>query len=179
MFSCPVFQTRKTILFAQCTLTCFRMPKFQKKNSAAPPRWISPYIKPGSRRFLSWDKSRGLNFAFEVGPFCVFSLVTLQNRSFEHLATISGRLSFTRLLIFLAQNALSCSNLINFTQQQPFQADISCFWNTFLQKHIENHRKKTLNEKFNPLHLSQLKNLLDPGLIQGKIQRGGAALFFF
>ena len=61
---------------------------------------ISPYIKPGSKRFLSWDKCRGLNFALEVGPFCVVSLVTLQNRSFEHLATISARLSFTTLGFF-------------------------------------------------------------------------------
>ena len=88
------------------TLTCFRMPKYQKINSAAPPRWISPYIKPGSKRFLSWDKCRGLNFALEVGPFCVVSLVTLQNRSFEQLATISARLSFTRLLDFLGSKCL-------------------------------------------------------------------------
>ena len=35
-----------------------------------------------------------------------------------------------------------------------------------------------MNDKFNPLHLSQLKNMLDPGLIYGEIQRRGAALFF-
>ena len=42
----------------------------------------------------------------EVGPFCVVSLVTLQNRSFEHLATISERLSLTRLLVFLGSKRL-------------------------------------------------------------------------
>ena len=42
----------------------------------------------------------------EVGPFCVVSLVTLQNRSFEQLATISARLSFTRLLFFLGSKFL-------------------------------------------------------------------------
>ena len=47
------------------------MPKNLGGNSAAPPHWISLYIKPGSKRFLSWDKCRGLNFALEVGPFCV------------------------------------------------------------------------------------------------------------
>ena len=114
----------------------------------------------------------------EVGPFCVVSLVTLQNRSFEQLATISARLSFSRLLLFWAQNVLSCSNLIILSQQQPLQADYTCFWNIFLQNHLENHRKKSLIEKFNPLHLSQLKNLLDPGLIQGKIQCRGFGLFF-
>ena len=71
------------------------MPKKLGKNSAAPPRWISPYIYPGSKRCLSWDKCRWLNFALEVWPFCVDSLVTLQNWSFEQLATISARLSFT------------------------------------------------------------------------------------
>ena len=93
----------KFVLMGQdqmCSYLFQNAKNVERKNSAAPPRWISPYIKPGSKRFLTWDKSRGLNFAFEVGPFCVFSLVTLQSRSFEHLATISGRLSFTRLLIF-------------------------------------------------------------------------------
>ena len=78
----------------------------EEKNSAALPQWIPPYITSGSKIFLSWDKCRGLNFALKVGPFCVVSLVTLQNRSFEHLATISPRLSFTRLLVFLSSKCL-------------------------------------------------------------------------
>ena len=36
----------------------------------------------------------------------------------------------------------------------------------------------TSNVKFYPLHLSQAKNLLDPGLILDKIQRRGLGLFF-
>ena len=36
----------------------------------------------------------------------------------------------------------------------------------------------TSNVKFYPLHLSQAKNLLDPGLILDKIQRRGFGLFF-
>ena len=82
------------------------MQRFEGENKPNPLRWILPYIKPGSKRFLSWDKCRGLNFALEVGPFCVDSLVTLQNLSFEHLATISARLSFTRLLVFLGSKCL-------------------------------------------------------------------------
>ena len=92
--------------YVTCTLTCFRMPKFQKKNNASPSCWISPYIQPGSKRFLSWDKCRWLNIVMKVGPFCVVSLVTLQNRSFEQLATISARLSFTRLLFILGSKFL-------------------------------------------------------------------------
>ena len=82
------------------------MQRFEKTNKPNPLRWILPYIKPGSKRFLVWDKCRGLNFTLEVGPFCVVSLVTLQNRSFEQLATISARLSFTRLLDFLGSKCL-------------------------------------------------------------------------
>jgi len=76
------------------------MPKFQEKNSAAPLRWISPCVGPGSKGKLSWDRCGGLNFVLEVGPFCVVSLVTLQNRSFKQLATICATLSFARLLVF-------------------------------------------------------------------------------
>ena len=42
---------------------------------------------------------------------------------------------------------------------------IPVFGEQKLQNHIENHRIKSLIGKFNPLHLSQLKNLLNPGLI--------------
>jgi len=51
----------------------------------------------------------------EVGAFCVVSLANLQNRSYEQLATVCTRLSFSRVLVFMAQNASSCSNLINYT----------------------------------------------------------------
>ena len=37
----------------------------------------------------------------------------------------------------------------------------------------------TSNANFNHLHLSQLKNLLDPGFIEGEIQRMLLSLFFF
>ena len=106
------------------TINLFQNAKILEKNRAVPPRWISPYIKPGSKIFLSWNKCRGLNFALKVGPFCVVSLVTLQNRSFK------------------------------------YHTDYSCFWNNLLQKHIENHRKITLNEKFNPLLASPKKSCL-------------------
>ena len=46
-------------------------------------------------------------------------------------------------------------------------AKYSCFWNNCLPNHIEKHRKKTLIEKFDPLHSSQPKNLCHPGLIKG------------
>ena len=88
------------------TINLFQNAKILENNRAVPPRWISPYIKPGSKRFLSWDKCRGLNFALEVGPFCVVSLVTLQKRGFEELATICARLSFTRLLVLLGSKCL-------------------------------------------------------------------------
>ena len=69
------------------------------------------------------------------------------------------------------------------------------FKTSILQSHQRNHTKrsnfqckvlpstlvsgkKSLIEKFNPLHLFQLKYLLDPGLIKGKIQRRGFGLFF-
>ena len=47
-----------------------------------------------------------MNLTLEVEPFCVVSLVILKNRSFEQLATISTRLSFTRLLDFLGSTCL-------------------------------------------------------------------------
>ena len=78
----------------------------EKKNKPSSIHWILPYIKPGSKRFLSWDKCRGLNFAFEVGPCCVVSLVTLQKRGFEELATICARLSSTRVLVLLGSKCL-------------------------------------------------------------------------
>ena len=105
----------------------------------------------------------------EVGPFCVVSLVSLQNRCFEQLATICVRLSITRLLVFSGSNALSCSNFINYTKHQPVQAVFSFFFIIISQKHIENHRTITFNEKFDPLHLFQLKNLLNSGLLLGRV----------
>ena len=61
-----------------CTLcsNVFQNAEILEKNESRSIQWISTYIKPGSKRFLSWDKCRGLNFALEVGPFCVVSLVT-------------------------------------------------------------------------------------------------------
>ena len=53
-----VIKKQQSIVHAW-TVTCFRMPKYLTKNSTVPPRWISPYIKPESKRFLSWDKRRG------------------------------------------------------------------------------------------------------------------------
>ena len=134
---------------------------------------------PGSKRFLSWDKCRGLNFALEVGPFCVVSLVTLQNRSFEQLDTISARLFFSRLLLFLGSKCLDMFKFYDFIVATTFVGRLYLLLeHFFLQNHIENHRKKSLIEKFNPLHLSQLKNLLDPGLIKGEIQCMLLGLFF-
>ena len=46
-----------------CPLRCFKMQRFEKTNKPNPLRWILPHIKPGSKRFLSWDKCRGLNFS--------------------------------------------------------------------------------------------------------------------
>ena len=58
--------------------------------------WISPYIKPGSKKLLCWDKCRGLNFALEVGLFYVLSLVTLQKIGVEQLATICTTFFFAK-----------------------------------------------------------------------------------
>ena len=45
----------------------FQNAKFFEKNIAQPPyAGISPYIKPGPKRFLSLDKCKGLNFSFKV-----------------------------------------------------------------------------------------------------------------
>ena len=140
------------------------MQRFEEKNKPNPLRWILPYIKPGSKRFLSWDKCRGLNFALEVGPFCVVSLVTLQNRSFEHLATISARLSFTRLLVFLGSKCLVMFKFDQLYIATTFTCRLFLFLeHLFSKPHRKSQKKITLNEKFNPLHFSQLKNLLDPG----------------
>ena len=54
-----------------------------------------------------------MNFAFEVGPFCVVSLVTLQKRGFEELATICARLSSTWILVLLG---LKCLVMFKFDQ---------------------------------------------------------------
>ena len=138
----PTLMGGNPLIVVQWTLTCFRMPKFQKKNSAVPSRWISTYIKPGSKRFLSWDTCRGLNFALEVGPFCMVSLVTLQKRSFEHLATISARLSFTRLLIFLGSK---CLVMVTFDQlyiAKTFTCRLFLFLEQFFTKA---HRKSQEN----------------------------------
>ena len=96
------------------------------------------------------------------------SLVTLQKRGFEELATICARLSLTRLLVVPGSKCL-----VMFKFDQLYMATTcrgrfffsSIFGTFFLQKHIENQRTKTLNDKFNPLNLSQLKKNLDPGLI--------------
>ena len=86
---------------------CFRMQKFYKNNKPSSIRWISPYMKPGSKRFFSRDKCRWLKFALEVGPFCLVSLVTLQKRGFEELPTICARLSFTRLFVLPGSKCLA------------------------------------------------------------------------
>ena len=96
------------------------------------------------------------------------SLVTLQKDILKSLPqSVQGSLLVGYWFCW-AQNALyyiKCLNLINYTWQQPAQADFLVLVHFFLQKHIENQRTITLNDKFNPLQLSQLKNLLDPGLI--------------
>ena len=56
-------------------------------------------------------------------------------------------------------------NWSNLNMTRHIEPKKNVFGDFFLQKHRENHRKRTLNEKFNPLHFFQLKNLLDPGLI--------------
>ena len=118
----------------------------ERKNKPSSIRSILPYIKPGSKIFLSWDKCRRLNFAFEVGPFCVVSLVTLQKRDFEELAKICARLSSTRILVLLGSK---CLVMFKFDQLYIATTCRGRFFpfseHFFLQKHIENHRTITLN----------------------------------
>jgi len=83
-----------------------------------------------------------LNFALEVGPFCVVSLVTLQNRSFEHLATISARLSFTRLLFFLSSKCLVMFKFDQLNIATTFTGRLFLFLEQFFAKA---HRKSQEN----------------------------------
>ena len=129
-----------------CT-NLFHIAKILENKIAQPPHggaahWISPYIKPEFKRFLSWDKCRGLNFALEVGPFWVVSLVTLQNRSFEHLATISTRLSLTRLLVFCGSKCLVMFKCYQLYIVTTFTGRLFLFLEQFFAKA---HRKSQEN----------------------------------
>ena len=67
----------------------FQNAKILEKNSAAPSRWISPYITLGSKIFLSWDKCRGLNFSFKV-IFCAFAnkFFSSKNGNYLHVKVV-------------------------------------------------------------------------------------------
>ena len=69
------------------TLICFTYAKNKKLTKPNPPRWILTYIKLESSRWGGWDKCRRLIYLFENLPFGVVSLVILQIRQFEQLAT--------------------------------------------------------------------------------------------
>ena len=125
-------------------LTCFRMQKFYKNNKPSSIHCISPYIRLGYKRFLSWDKCRGLNFALEVGPFCEVSLVTSQKRGFEELATICARLSFTRLLVLLGSKCL-----VMFKFDQLCMATIcTCRLFLFLEQFFAKAHRKSQENNF-------------------------------
>ena len=85
------------------------------------------------------------------------SLVNLQKKGFEELATICARLSFTWLLVLLGSK---CLEMLKFDQLYMATTSTGRLFSVsgtfFLQKYIENHKKITLNDKFNPLLLSQL-----------------------
>ena len=127
----------------------------EKKNKPSSIRWILPYIKPGSKRFLSWDNCRGLNFAFEVGPFCVVSLVTLQKRGFEELATIFARLSFTRILVLLGSK---CLVMFKFDQLYMAKTCRGRFFFLLFSEHFfaKTHRKSQDNNFELKVHPSTL-----------------------
>ena len=84
---------------------------------------------------MSWDKCRGLNFALEVGPFCLVSLVTLQIEVLNILPQSPQGSLLLGYLFYLTQNALQCLNLINYTWQQPAQSDFSGLVHFFAKAH--------------------------------------------
>ena len=62
------------------------------------------------------------------------SLVTLQNRSFEHLATFSARLSFTRLLVCLGSKCLVMFKLDQLYIATTFTGRLFLFLEQFFAK---------------------------------------------
>ena len=128
---------------------------------------ILPIINPGSKRFLGWNKHRRLNLSIKVFScdcHCGFAKYCSKNRYnlprtvvvMYNWSNLNMKTQFepkkikSSLKESLAQIVASCTKLPIFkviretTQNGP-----------------------TMKAKFNPLHLSQTKNLLDLGLIYG------------
>ena len=140
---------------------------------------MSPCMKPGSKRFLRWYKCRGLNFAFKVGPFCVVSLVTLQNWSFEHLATISARLSFTKPLVFLDSKCLVMIKFDQFYIATTFTCRFFLFLEQFFAKAHRKSQENNFEWKVQPSTLVPAQKSFGSWLNIGwNPAWGGCAIFF-
>ena len=147
-------------------LRCFRMQRFEEKNKPNPLRWILPYIKPGSKRFLSWDKCRGLNFSIK-DIFLWFSMWFCKKN-----VPKAGIICLQRLFlwindqIWMWQEILSPKKNRSLVKESLAKIVASCSKLLFCKVTKEITQKgPTSNVKFYPLHLTQNKNLLDPGLI--------------
>ena len=74
----------------------------------------------------------------EVGPFCVVTLVTLQNRSFEQLA----RLFFSRLLLFLGSKCLDMFKFYHFIVATTFVGRLYLILEHFFAKSPRKSQEK-------------------------------------
>jgi len=147
--------------FKHWTLKCFRMQRFEGGNQAKPPTLDYTLYQARIQNIFSWDKCRRFIYSIKdvVLWFSMWFCKKKSNNRYylprkvcinDQISTWQYILSIKRVKVkeILAEIVASCSKLL------------------FCKVTRETTQKgPTYNAKLNPLHLSQTKNPLEPGLM--------------
>ena len=115
------------------TLRCFRIRRFEKKIKPNPLCWISKYIKPGLKRFVVWDKWRGLNldiFVWFLLWLCKIEVLTNLPQSVEGFLLLN--------YFFFGSKSLVMFEFYHFCIATTFLGRLYLF---FEEKIVKLHRK--------------------------------------
>ena len=136
--------------------------------------WFYPILSQSPKDFWAGTSVEGWTLHWKLDLFVWFLWWLCKKIGFEELATIFARLSFTRLLLKMPWN------WINYTRQQPVQADFfSSVFGTFFfakaHKKSQDNKGSLQEKKGAYLWKSSIRGLTPP-LIFGSYGTGGTHL---